>query len=141
MLFVNQDSGKKDREEDSNYVSMSWKNIPHIWCMRDKGVPEREECVRVVKDVCHQCEIVRRCATGSSEPFIVEEGLQQGSAFSIDQFASIIDALTENIRKEAPWQMVSADDVVLRAMEADVLHGGRTGAVEGSLEEERNERT
>ena len=32
-----------------------------------------------------------------------------------------MDSLTENIRKEAPWQMMFADDVVLCAREKDVL--------------------
>ena len=33
----------------------------------------------------------------------------------------MMDPLTENIRKEAPWQMMFADDVVLCAREKDVL--------------------
>ena len=32
-----------------------------------------------------------------------------------------MDSLPENIRKEAPWQMMLADDVVLCAREKDVL--------------------
>ena len=32
----------------------------------------------------------------------------------------MMDSLTENIRKEAPWQMMFANDVVLWAMEEDV---------------------
>ena len=50
------------------------------WCMRDKGVPEKY--IRLVKDMYHQCETVVRCAAGTSEPFAVEVGLHQGSAFS-----------------------------------------------------------
>ena len=33
----------------------------------------------------------------------------------------VMDSLTETIRKEAPWQMMFADDVVLCARETDVL--------------------
>ena len=33
----------------------------------------------------------------------------------------MMDSLTENIRKEAPWQMMFADDVVLCAREKDLL--------------------
>ena len=36
-------------------------------------------------------------------------------------FAIMMDSLTENIRKKAPWQMMFADDVVLCAREKDVL--------------------
>ena len=89
------------------------------WCMRDKGVPEKY--IRLVKDMYHQCETVVRCAAGTNEPFAVEVGLHQGSAFSPFLFAIMMDSLTENIRKEAPWQMMFADDVVLCAREKDVL--------------------
>ena len=33
----------------------------------------------------------------------------------------MMDSLTENIRKQAPWQMMFADDVVLCAREKDEL--------------------
>ena len=36
-------------------------------------------------------------------------------------FAIMMDSLTENIGKEAPWQMMFADDVVLCAREKGVL--------------------
>ena len=62
-----------------------------------------------------------RCAAGTSEPFAVEVGLHQGSAFSPFLFAIMMDSLTENIRKEAPWQMMFTDDVVLCGREKDVL--------------------
>ena len=51
----------------------------------------------------------------------MEVGLHQGFAFSPFLFAIMMDSLTENIRKEAPWQMMFADDVVLCAREKDVL--------------------
>ena len=76
--------------------------------------------MRLVKDMYHQCEPVVRCVAGTSEPFAVEVGLHQGSAFSPFLFAIMMDSLTENIRKEAPWQMMFADDVVQCAREKDV---------------------
>ena len=69
----------------------------------------------------HQCETAVRFAAGTSEPFAVEVGLHQGSAFIPFLFTVMVDSLTENIRKEASGQMMFADDVVLRAMEKDVL--------------------
>ena len=62
-----------------------------------------------------------RCAAGTSQLFAVEVGLHQGSAFSPFQFAIMMDSLTENIRKQAPWQMMFAGDVVLCARDKDVL--------------------
>ena len=59
--------------------------------------------------------------TGTSEPIAEEVGLQQESALSPFLFAIMMDSLTENIRKEAPRQMMFADDVVLCAREKDVL--------------------
>ena len=88
------------------------------WCMRDKGVSEKY--IRLVKDMYHQCETAVRCAAGTSEPFAVEVGLHQESAFSPFLFAIMMDSLTENIRKEAPRKMMSADDVVPCAMEKEL---------------------
>ena len=73
--------------------------------------------IRLVKDIYHKCETVVRCAAGISEPLAVEVGLHQGSAFNPFLFAIMMDSLSENIRKEAHWQMMFEDDVVLCAME------------------------
>ena len=95
----------------------------------------------LVKDMYHQCETVVRCASGTSEPFAVEVGLHQGSAFSPFLFAIMMDSLTLNIRKEVPWQMMFAGDVGLRCAvrKGERRAGVGTGAVEGSLGEDRNE--
>ena len=62
------------------------------WCMRDKGVLEKY--IRLVKGMYHQCETVVRCAAGTSEPFGVEVGLHQGSAFNPFLFAIMMNSLT-----------------------------------------------
>ena len=89
------------------------------WCIRDKGVPEKY--IRLMKDMYHQYETVVNCAAGTSESFAVEVGLHQGSVLSPFLFAIIMNALTENIRTKAPWQMMFADDVVLCAREKEDL--------------------
>ena len=48
---------------------------------------------------------------GTSVP--VEVGLHQGSALGPFLFIMIMDVLTEGVRKDAPWHMIFADDVVL----------------------------
>ena len=83
-----------------------------------QSVPDKY--MRLAKDMYHQCETVVTSAEGTSEPFAVEVGLHQGYAFSPFLFAIMMDSLTENIRKEALWQMMFAVDVVLCAKEKDV---------------------
>ena len=48
-----------------------------------------------------------------TEEFKVGVGLHQGSAFSPFLFAIMTDKLTEDIRKNAPWDMLFAEDIVL----------------------------
>ena len=50
---------------------------------------------------------------GLTEKFKVGVGLHQLSAFSIFLFAIIMDKLMEDIRKDATWYMLFADDIVL----------------------------
>ena len=54
-----------------------------------------------------------RSAAGLTKEFKVGVGLYQGSALSPFLFAIIIERLTEDIRKDAPWDMLFADDIVL----------------------------
>ena len=52
-------------------------------------------------------------AAGLTEEFKVGVGFYQGSALSPFLFAIIMEKLTEDIRKEAQWDMLFADDIVL----------------------------
>ena len=54
-----------------------------------------------------------RSAVGESDTFEVTVGLHQGSALSPFLFTIIIDCLTKNLQREAPWDMLFADDVVV----------------------------
>jgi len=44
---------------------------------------------------------------------MVKVGLHQGSALSPFLFAIVMDCLTGDVRREAPWDMIFADDVEL----------------------------
>ena len=54
-----------------------------------------------------------RSAVGLTEEFKGDVGLHQGSALSPFLFAIIMDKLTEDIKKDASWGMLFADDIVL----------------------------
>ena len=69
--------------------------------------------VQLVQDVYEGSETVVRCAGGTTESFKVKVGLHQGSALSPFLFAVIMDRLTDEVRKEPPWTMLFADDIVI----------------------------
>ena len=54
-----------------------------------------------------------RNAAGLTEKFKINFGLHQGLALSPFLFAIIMDKLMENLRKDAPWNMLFANDIVL----------------------------
>ena len=83
-----------------------------LWeCLR---LAETSECyIRIIKDIYHGATTNVRSAAGLTEKFRVGVGLHQGSVLSPFLFAIIKDKLTEDIRKEAPWDMLFADDIVL----------------------------
>ena len=60
-----------------------------------------------------ETKTVVRCAVGITENFKVKVGLHQGSALSPFLFAVIMDRLTDEVRREPPWTMLFADDIVI----------------------------
>ena len=83
-----------------------------LWyCMRKSGMGEKY--VRLVQDMYEGSENVVRCAVGTTESFKVKVGLHQGSALSLFLFAVIMDRLTDEVRREPPWTMLFADDIVI----------------------------
>ena len=54
-----------------------------------------------------------RCAVRTTESFKVNVGLHQGSALSPFLFAVIMDRLTNEVRREPPWTMLFADDIMI----------------------------
>ena len=83
-----------------------------LWeCLR---LAETSECyIKIIQDMYDGATTTVRSAAGLTKEFKVGVGLHQGSALSPFLFAIIIDRLTKDIRKDAPWDMLFADDIVL----------------------------
>ena len=58
-------------------------------------------------------ETMVRCAVGTTESFKVKVGLHKESALSPFLFAVIMDRLTDEVKREPPWTMLFADDIVI----------------------------
>ena len=83
-----------------------------VWyCMRKSGLAEKY--VRIVQDMYDDSITAVRCAVGVTEGFEVKVGLHQGSALSPCLFAMMTDRMTDDIREEALWTMMFADDIVI----------------------------
>ena len=73
---------------------------------------EASECyLKVIKNMYDEATTTVRCAAGLTEEFEVGVGLHQDLALSPSLFAIIMDKLTEDIGKEAPWDIIFADDI------------------------------
>eukprot|EP00795_Rhopilema_esculentum_P017384 gene17384-8979_t len=82
-----------------------------LWnCLRLEKVEEKY--IRLVQDMYEDSKTIVKCTAG--EEFEVTLGLHQGSALSPFLFAVIIDYVTGELQREAPWDMLFADDLVVR---------------------------
>ena len=64
-------------------------------------------------DIYDKAKTVVTSAAGLTDEFEVGVGLHQGSALSPFLFAIKMGMLTKDIRQEAHWDMLFADDIVL----------------------------
>ena len=84
-----------------------------VWyCMSKSGVAEKY--VIIVQYMYEESTTTMRCVIGVEEGFEVKVGLHQGSSLSPCLFAMVMDRLRQDeIRQEAPWTMMFADDIVI----------------------------
>jgi len=74
-------------------------------CMRLAGTSERY--VDVVMDMYDKAKTAVRSAAGLTDELEVGVGFHQGSAPSPFLFVITMDVLTKEIRREAPWDMMT----------------------------------
>ena len=114
MLMEKYRKGQKElhcvfMDLEKAYDRVPWEEL--WYCMRKSGIVEKY--VQLVQDMYEGSETVVRCAVGTTESFKVKVGLHQGSALSPFLFAVIMDRLTDEVRREPPWTMLFADDIVI----------------------------
>ena len=100
------------------------------WSLHKKLVPEK--LIQVVKAMYKgACIMVRIC--GVSEEFDIKVGLHQGSVLSPFLFTIVIDVLSKDVRKGAPWELLFADDLVITVETKEELQE-RVVEWQGSME-------
>ena len=114
MLMKNYREGQRELHCVFVDLEKAYDRVPReeLWyCMRKSGIVEKYE--KLVQDKYEESETVVRCAVGTTESFKVKVGLHQGSALSPFLFAVIMERLTDEVRREPPWTMLFADDIVI----------------------------
>ena len=104
------------------------------YCMIKSGLAEK-----YVMYIYDDRTTAVRCAVGVTEGFEVKVGLHQGSALSPCLFAMVMDRMTDEIREEAPWTMMFADDIVICMQRGQGTGRRETGELEICFGEKRDE--
>ena len=114
MLLENWNEGQKAVHCAFIDLEKAYDRVPRkeLWeCLR---LAETSDCyIRIIKDIYDAATTTVKSAARLTEEFKVGVELHQGSAHSPILFAIIMGKLTEDIRKDAPWDMLFADDIVL----------------------------
>ena len=78
-----------------------------LYFMRKLGMAKKY--VQLVQDMYEGSKAVVRCAVGTTESIKIKVGMHPGSVLSPFLFAVIMDRLTDEVRKEPPWMMLSVE--------------------------------
>ena len=95
-------------------LEKAYDRIPRkeLWyCIRKSEIVEKY--VQLVQDMYERSETVVKCAIGTTESFKVKVGLHQGSALFPFLFVVIMDRIPDEVKREPPWTMPFADDIVI----------------------------
>ncbi|XP_047476069.1 uncharacterized protein LOC125029925 [Penaeus chinensis] len=76
-----------------------------------------ERYVKAVQDMYKGCRTKLRTPCGETEEFEVTVGVHQGSALSPFLFLVILECLTKDIRRQAPWDMLFAAVICTKTRE------------------------
>ena len=69
--------------------------------------------MQLLQDIYKGSKAVVRFAIGTTESFKVKVGLHQESTLSPFLFAVIMDRLSDKVKRELPWTMLFADDIMI----------------------------
>ncbi|XGW23905.1 hypothetical protein V3C99_005819 [Haemonchus contortus] len=91
-----------------------------IWyALRQHGVPE--ELIEWVRILYTSPKSRVQTAAGTSAEFPISVGVHQGSALSPLLFVVVMDTITKDLQKPAPWTLLYADDVMLASEDKSEL--------------------
>ena len=115
MLLEKRTEGQKAVHCAFIDLEKAYDRVPREELLECLLLAETSECyIRIIKDMYDGATTTVRSAAGLTEEFKVGVGLHQGSALSPFLFAIIMDKMAEDIRKDTPWDMLFADDIVCR---------------------------
>lgn len=103
-------------------LEKAFDRVPHdlIWfALRQHGVPE--ELVDWVKLLYTDTRSRVQAVAGTSRAFSITAGVHQGSALSPLLFVLVMDTVTRDLQKPAPWTLLYADDVMLASQNKNDL--------------------
>uniref|UniRef100_A0A7I4YQG6 Reverse transcriptase domain-containing protein n=1 Tax=Haemonchus contortus TaxID=6289 RepID=A0A7I4YQG6_HAECO len=91
-----------------------------IWyALRQHGVPE--ELIEWVRIIYTSPKSRVQTAAGTSTEFPISFGVHQGSALSPLLFVVVMDTITKDLQRPAPWTLLYADGVVLASEDKSEL--------------------
>ncbi|CAK1603707.1 unnamed protein product [Parnassius mnemosyne] len=133
----------KSRKQDLHLIFIdlekAFDRVPRelIWqALRAQLV--QEHYIELLKDLYHDVTTKVVGPAGKSEPFEVGVGVHQGSTVSPLLFNLVMDYITMDIQKSAPWSLLYADDVVLIAESLTEVQSDLT-LMAGVLRKKRDE--
>src|SRR5437899_221963 len=97
-------------------LEKAFDRVPHEvlwWALRHVGV--EEWMVNVIKSMYDGVTTAVKRNGEESESFEVKMGVHQGSVLSPILFNIVMQAIADNFKKDLPWELLYADDLVLLA--------------------------